>query len=542
MSGKIFISYRRDDSRYQARMIYEAFLRGVSRENIFMDVDSIPLGVNFVKVLEGWVEQCEILLVLMGAGWASSTDPKTGKRRLDNQKDFVRVEIRGALTRDIPVVPVLLDGAELPDETELPDDIKALLNRNAEFVEYRTFDADVQRLIKKLGVGRSTNRPAIIAATQLERDGRSGAEGPEAQGDLADKPREKETAGGVWTKHRLTATVIATVLLGAAVIGTLVSWSPGLLSGRKAEVTTKEVDGTRQAAEAKLVDAEKARQTAEAKAADAEKALQAAQAQASDAEKARQAAEAKAADAEKALQAAQAQAAYTDKARQAAEAARQNAEAKAATAEQARQGAALKAADAETARQIAEAKLADAEKARQAAEARAAQPTAAAVRQTAPPGTIASSLFDRKTSTEIRGEAFQPTGQGSADDCTQICARDITCGAYSYDKQSYICYLYHPLANYNLVANVNYESGIRQPDAKAPATVASSLFNRSNGYANGVSLGTFNADSMDECEQLCAGKPFCKAYTYSSRSASCSLLSRTDYVSQSSIWSTGIRK
>jgi len=55
MPGKIFISYRRDDSRYQARMIYEAFLRGMSRENIFMDVDSIPLGVNFVKVLEvGW--------------------------------------------------------------------------------------------------------------------------------------------------------------------------------------------------------------------------------------------------------------------------------------------------------------------------------------------------------------------------------------------------------------------------------------------------------------------------------------------------------
>ena len=71
MSGKIFISYRRDDSRYQARMIYEAFLRRMPRENVFMDIDTIPLGVNFVKVLEGWVEQCEVLLVLMGAGWAN---------------------------------------------------------------------------------------------------------------------------------------------------------------------------------------------------------------------------------------------------------------------------------------------------------------------------------------------------------------------------------------------------------------------------------------------------------------------------------------
>ena len=200
-------------------MIYEAFLRGMSRENIFMDVDSIPLGVNFVKVLEGWVDQCEVLLVLIGAGWIISIDPKTGKRRLDNQKDYVRVEVRGALTRDIAVVPVLLDGAELPDEAELPDDIKGLLNRNAEFVEYRTFDADVQRLIKKLGVGRST----------------------EVQGGLSDKPRAKKIINRDWAKHWVTPMAIATVLLAAAVIGILVSWTPGLLSFRKAEVTTKQL-------------------------------------------------------------------------------------------------------------------------------------------------------------------------------------------------------------------------------------------------------------------------------------------------------------
>src|SRR6516225_4565070 len=168
MSGKIFISYRRDDSRYQARMIYEAFLRRMPRENVFMDIDTIPLGVDFVKVLEGWVQQCEILLVLMGPDWSDSTDPKTGKRRLESPKDFVRVEIRGALTRDIPVVPVLLDGAEIPDEAQLPDDIKGLLNRNAEFVDYRTFDADVQRLIKKLGVSSNTKQtaaPATVGGT-----------------------------------------------------------------------------------------------------------------------------------------------------------------------------------------------------------------------------------------------------------------------------------------------------------------------------------------------------------------------------------------
>ena len=367
MAGKIFISYRRDDSRYQAQRIYEAFVRGLPRENIFMDVDAIPLGVNFVKVLEGWVEQCDVLLVLMGAGWANSTDSKTGKRRLDNQKDFVRVEIRGALTRDIPVVPVLLDGAELPEEAELPDDIKGFLNRNAEFVEYRTFDADVQRLIRKLRVGGSTKQgasPAIIAGTQRdqaieEHDSRSSAERSEAQGDLADKPREKKTLVKEWTKGWLTPTIVATVFLAAAAIGTLVFWPPGLLSGKRVEITAKGADSARQAAEAQAADAEKARQAAEARAADVEKARQAAEGKAADAEKARQVAEAKAADAEKARQTAQAQTANAEKSRQAAEAKR---------------------ADAENARQAAEAKIADAEKAQQAAEAKVTQMAEAAAK------------------------------------------------------------------------------------------------------------------------------------------------------------------
>jgi TIR domain len=361
MAGKIFISYRRDDSRYQAQRIYEAFLRKLPRETILMDVDAIPLGVNFVKVLEGWVEQCDVLLVLMGAGWANSTDSRTGKRRLDDQKDFVRVEIRGALTRDIPVVPVLLDGAELPDEAGLPDDIKGLLYRNAEFVEYRTFDADVQRLIRKLGVAGSTKQgasPTIIAGTQLdeaieERDHRSSAGGPNAQGDLADKTREKQTLGKERKKGWLIPTIVAMVLLAATVIGTFAFWPPV----KDGKITAEKVDVALQAAEARAADAEKARQVAEAKTADAEKARQVAETRAADAEKARQAAETRAADAEKAGQAAQAQKANAEKIRQAAEAELEKAE---------------------NARQAAEAKIADAEKAKQAAEAKAAQMARAA--------------------------------------------------------------------------------------------------------------------------------------------------------------------
>jgi hypothetical protein len=162
MVAKIFISYRRDESRYQARMIYDALLRALPHENVFIDIDTIPVGVDFARVLDGWVEQTDAVLVLLGKDWANSTDPKTGTRRLDNPKDFVRIEVRGALTRDVLVVPVLLDGAQIPNEAELPDDIKGLLSRNAEFVDYRTFDTDVQRLLKKLGVGGSAKEVAVI--------------------------------------------------------------------------------------------------------------------------------------------------------------------------------------------------------------------------------------------------------------------------------------------------------------------------------------------------------------------------------------------
>ena len=87
--------------------------------------------------------------------FSSATDPKTSQRRLDNPYDFVRVELREALSRRILVVPVLLDGASMPAPEHLPEDMRGLVRRQAEFVEHRTFDADVERLVKRLQIGRS---------------------------------------------------------------------------------------------------------------------------------------------------------------------------------------------------------------------------------------------------------------------------------------------------------------------------------------------------------------------------------------------------
>jgi hypothetical protein len=98
------------------------------------------------------VRDGRFLLALIGLNWLSAADPATGRRRLDDPNDFVRIEIRAALAREIPVVPILLDGALMPKFDQLPEDMRKLVNSQGEFVELRTFDPDVERIIKKLGI------------------------------------------------------------------------------------------------------------------------------------------------------------------------------------------------------------------------------------------------------------------------------------------------------------------------------------------------------------------------------------------------------
>jgi TIR domain len=155
MAGKVFISYRRDDTGHQADRIYAAFCDTIQRDHVFMDVDSIPPGANFRKILKEWVAQSEVLLALIGPGWIDARDLKTKERRLDNKNDFVRIEIGEALMRrNIRVVPVLIDNAPIPDADLLPDDLKELVDRQAVVVQRRTFEADVEWLIRKLGLSQ----------------------------------------------------------------------------------------------------------------------------------------------------------------------------------------------------------------------------------------------------------------------------------------------------------------------------------------------------------------------------------------------------
>ncbi len=151
--AKIFISYRRDTSQYKADALYDAIKPYVEdfKTDIFIDVDNIPYGVDFVEHLENRVSQCDILLAVIDSSWVDVVDPETGLKRLDNPDDFVRVEIASALKRGIPVVPLLYDGAPLPLETALSEDIRELVRRNGVQLNRQSFQTDVMRLMKGLG-------------------------------------------------------------------------------------------------------------------------------------------------------------------------------------------------------------------------------------------------------------------------------------------------------------------------------------------------------------------------------------------------------
>jgi TIR domain len=149
MAAKVFISYRRADSAGYSGRVMDRLDRELGRDLVFMDVDAIPLGTNFTKVLHEEVAKCRVLLAVIGPNWLDARD-EHGNRRLDNPNDFVRIEIAAALQRSIPVIPLLLDGARIPKADELPEDLKELALRNGMEVRHASFQDDMNRLIRGL--------------------------------------------------------------------------------------------------------------------------------------------------------------------------------------------------------------------------------------------------------------------------------------------------------------------------------------------------------------------------------------------------------
>ena len=143
---RIFINYRRQDSEGYAGRLFDHLLHHVEREQVFIDVDDIPAGVDFVDALEQAVSACDVLLAVIGPQWATMTD-ENGARRLHQWNDFVRIEIASALRMGKFVVPVLVGRAAMPTPDDLPEDLLALARRNASALGHHSFARDVERLV-----------------------------------------------------------------------------------------------------------------------------------------------------------------------------------------------------------------------------------------------------------------------------------------------------------------------------------------------------------------------------------------------------------
>jgi TIR domain len=167
---KILVSYRREDSAAYAGRLSDRLAEHFGRDNVFIDIDTIKPGEDFVDVIERSVSSCDVLVALIGKTWLTGTDA-AGRRRLDRSDDFVRTEIATALSRQIRVIPALVGGAVMPEASELPTDLSKITRRQAIEISDSRFHQDADRLIEALSDALSDRtlqerpRPAAISDT-----------------------------------------------------------------------------------------------------------------------------------------------------------------------------------------------------------------------------------------------------------------------------------------------------------------------------------------------------------------------------------------
>ena len=152
MSKRIFISYRRDDSGGYAIALHAELEKYFGKENVFFDVGgSIRPGENFDSKIKKAVKSSDVLLALIGKSWLSISDGD-GRRRLDNPKDYVNIEIATALKNKILIIPILIKDTKMPTETALPSNLRTICKCQAIEIRHSHFKPDAETLLLNLGI------------------------------------------------------------------------------------------------------------------------------------------------------------------------------------------------------------------------------------------------------------------------------------------------------------------------------------------------------------------------------------------------------
>ena len=159
--GRIFINYRRDDSRADSGRLYDR-LTAHFPGKVFRDVASLEPGVEWHDAIARVIGQSDACIIVIGRDWLSITNAK-GERRLNDPRDSVRQEIVAALERKMRVFPILVGGAKMPTEEELPPELHSLCRRNALEISEQDWDEDLRKLVSALetALGIAQQRPEV---------------------------------------------------------------------------------------------------------------------------------------------------------------------------------------------------------------------------------------------------------------------------------------------------------------------------------------------------------------------------------------------
>jgi formylglycine-generating enzyme required for sulfatase activity len=202
MPSKIFINYRRGDDPGFTQALLARLEQAFSSEQLFMDVDSIPAGTDFVHILDEQVAQCDILLAVVGKNWIEARD-ETGARRLDSPDDFVRLEIESALKQGKRVIPVLVHDARMPRADELPQAISGLARRHAVRLTHERFRSDAHGLVK--AIQHALEEVEAARQAQIEEQRRREEVAARAQREAEEQHKREEDEQRRWEEEAARA-------------------------------------------------------------------------------------------------------------------------------------------------------------------------------------------------------------------------------------------------------------------------------------------------------------------------------------------------
>jgi hypothetical protein len=204
----IFISYRRADVQGWAGRLSAGLAQVFGDAARFFDISSIPPGVDFLIAIQQALKHCSAALVIIGPDWLEVAG-ETGVRRLDDPKDVVRTEVATALAQGIPVIPVLVGGAAMPRDSQLPEALRPLARRNAIELSASRWNYDCDRLFDALAEQTRLNRRGATRSDQVAISVAAGLRATESEFGNVTGVRGAATAGTqVEVLHDATLTMV----------------------------------------------------------------------------------------------------------------------------------------------------------------------------------------------------------------------------------------------------------------------------------------------------------------------------------------------